>query len=246
MYQISGLEDTYISDGLHRRRISPAEKAEIDNVAPALDLHSGGLVLQLAHHIGAQIQHDIVMYRVSTAPTEDERNEIWATNGINRWHIPDDATLQTMRILNAAGIIDLAADGTVRDLPRHIGAPAGAPVAVSGQDLATALAPQLPTVVANDLTTPATQHVVTIAELFSAVQQLQQQQDATAALAAACQDLAAAVVEMNENRRQIQQAAEAIGRPYLEMRRSSVDVPNARDAIVTPGQTAAGCRQAAD
>jgi hypothetical protein len=165
LYKINGTDDVWLYDGGTRRHLFPEECQQIVAIHAQMGLWNNAEVLNLACHVGAPTQADLVLYRVDAAPTPEERDEIWATDGTSRWHIPDPTALTTIRTMGTAGLIALAADGAVQSAACHIGEPAGQPISITGQDLATALAPSL----AAALTAPVAALAGTLDQAINAV-----------------------------------------------------------------------------
>lgn len=185
-YKINGTDDVYISNGIQRRHVSNIEYAEMLNILPALGLFNNGEMLTLAHHIGVEVRSSVVLYRVPDAPTPELADEIWATNGVSRWHVPDAAELQAIRDMADDDLIDLADDGAVQTAVAHVGQPVGLPITATGEEIAEPLA----AAVTSWLTGPVTQLAATVSEAVTAL--TDRQTRVAAALAAAGEDLAAA------------------------------------------------------
>lgn len=161
-FRIRGTDDIWLYDGGTRRHLGPDEFHQLQAITAQMALWNGGEVLDLDCYVGAPVQQaGLALYRWIDAPTQDERDEIWVTNGVSRWHVTDPTVLQAIRGIGIA----LAAGGGVQDLACHIGAPAGQPISITGQDLATLLAPGL----ADALTAPVSTLAATVDQALSAV-----------------------------------------------------------------------------
>jgi GH25 family lysozyme M1 (1,4-beta-N-acetylmuramidase) len=165
LYKLRNTGDIWLYDGGTRRHLFPDECQQILAIHAQMGLWNGGEVLELDFHVGAPVQSGRTLYRVDSAPTQEERDEIWVTDGVIRFHIPDPATLDTIRAMGAAGLISLADGGAVQPVDCHVGTPAGQPVSVDGQSLAEALATDLTTA----LTGPVSALTETVGQAVAAV-----------------------------------------------------------------------------
>jgi len=118
-YSVGG-EEIFLYAGGQHRHLLPAEFAQLRAIAVQAGLWNNGEVLSLSCHVGAPVRGSVTLYSLPGAATQEECEQVWATNGLVRWHV---SSVEALEVLRGMGDLIGLSSPVISPAVAHVGSP---------------------------------------------------------------------------------------------------------------------------